>query len=205
MKDLWEALERWAGAQIPELVQGFRPEATDKRLDALERHVGFRLPEDFRRFYRVHDGQAEGAPGLIYGMPLLPLEALARRWDEWAEIAATWTDNEFEVCKAGAKIRPVFAIRGWLPFAHDWGGNHLGLDLDPDREGVPGQVINFGRDEQEKYMIASSFRGFVSWLVHLLQAGNFRISRTDGKVFVHTAEPATRHFLDAIKKMKLPG
>jgi cell wall assembly regulator SMI1 len=48
MKDLWEALERWAGAQVPELVQGFRPGATDKRLDALESDfVGFRLAEDF--------------------------------------------------------------------------------------------------------------------------------------------------------------
>ncbi|WP_131667921.1 SMI1/KNR4 family protein [Psychrobacter pygoscelis] len=32
----------------------------------------------------------------------------------------------------------------WLPFAHDHGGNFLGIDLEPDSLGTVGQVINFG-------------------------------------------------------------
>ncbi|MFJ9499072.1 SMI1/KNR4 family protein [Brevibacillus centrosporus] len=48
--------------------------------------------------------------------------------------------------------------RYWLPISKDWGGNHLGLDLDPDEQGRMGQVINFGRDEEVKYVVALSLR-----------------------------------------------
>lgn len=46
---------RQCEAHLPQIRAGLRPGATDAELDALERHVGSRLPEDFRRFYLVHD------------------------------------------------------------------------------------------------------------------------------------------------------
>nr|WP_305955588.1 SMI1/KNR4 family protein [Pseudomonas sp. R2-60-08W] len=45
--------------------------------------------------------------------------------------------------------------------AYDYGGNHLGVDLDPGEYGVSGQVINFGSDEEEKFVLASSVGTFM--------------------------------------------
>ena len=39
-------------------------------------------------------------------------------------------------------------------------GNHIGLDFDPDRDGTAGQVISFGRDEDQKQLKANSFDEF---------------------------------------------
>ena len=44
------------------------------------------------------------------------------------------------------QVRPVFMHPMWIPFADDSGGNFLGIDLAPDVEGLPGQVINVGAD-----------------------------------------------------------
>nr|WP_315595326.1 SMI1/KNR4 family protein [uncultured Cupriavidus sp.] len=51
-----------------------------------------------------------------------------------------------------------------IPLTTD-GGNHVGLDYDPDTNGTIGQVITFGRDEDTKRVIANSFEHFVSLLI----------------------------------------
>ena len=57
-------------------------------------------------------------------------------------------------------VKPVYTNRHWIPLTHDHGGNHVGLDFDPDDEGTPGQVIAYGRDEDEKQLLATSFEAF---------------------------------------------
>ena len=74
-------------------------------------------------------------------------------------------------------VKPLYASKRWVPFAQDWGGNHLGIDLDPDVKGVAGQVINFGRDEEDKRAIAPSITAFVEWMLGELLRGNFSIER----------------------------
>lgn len=48
----------------------------------------------------------------------------------------------------------------WLPIFSDGGGNFIGLDLDPDTNGVKNQVIVFGRDEEDMYVIAEDLDRF---------------------------------------------
>ena len=44
----------------------------------------------------------------------------------------------------------------WLPIFSDYGGNYIGIDLDPDTKGKKGQVINFGRDEEDMFVLAQN-------------------------------------------------
>lgn len=48
----------------------------------------------------------------------------------------------------------------WLPIFSDGGGNFIGLDLDPDTNGVKNQVIVFGRDEEDMYVVADDLDRF---------------------------------------------
>jgi len=48
----------------------------------------------------------------------------------------------------------------WLPIFSDGGGNFIGIDLDPDTNGKKNQVIVFGRDEEDMYVLADDLSGF---------------------------------------------
>lgn len=115
--------------------------------------------------------------------------------------------NESSVSVKPGVVKQVYANKLWIPFAYDWGGNHLGIDLDPGVNGIRGQVINFGRDEDRKRAIAPNVTAFVQWLVGQLQVGNFLIEQEDdtGRSF-NTLNPPSTHFLDAIQTLfKEPG
>jgi cell wall assembly regulator SMI1 len=53
----------------------------------------------------------------------------------------------------------------WLPVFADYGGNYIGIDLDPDSKGKKGQVINFGRDEEDMFVLAENLDDFFDKLL----------------------------------------
>ena len=75
-------------------------------------------------------------------------------------------------------IRQVYWCNGWIPLAHDGGGNHVGIDLDPPKGGARGQVINFGRNERIKFVLAPTWDAFLAQLAGDLEVGQrYRASR----------------------------
>jgi hypothetical protein len=67
--------------------------------------------------------------------------------------------------------------------------NHIGIDLDPGPCGVVGQVINFGRDQERKYVLARSWAHFLEDVAEELEAGNFVITGTEGHRSFDMREP----------------
>lgn len=154
------------------------PGASQAEIDALERHIGVILPDPFKRFLVVHNGQ-DGF-GLIYGSALLSASGIRQQWDNWRSIdesAMNADCAEFMASDPEGFIKPLYCNRAWIPFTHDGGGNHFGLDLDPDILGKAGQVIAFGRDEDTKRLLANSFELFVedciAWLERAVWNGEY--------------------------------
>jgi hypothetical protein len=52
---------------------------------------------------------------------------------------------------------------------------YFGLDLNPGLNGVVGQVVNFGRDEENKYVLATNWARFLADVADELEAGNFAV------------------------------
>ena len=48
----------------------------------------------------------------------------------------------------------------WLPVFSDGGGNYIGFDLDPDTKGIKNQIIVFGRDEEDMFVLANDLDQF---------------------------------------------
>lgn len=69
-----------------------------------------------------------------------------------------------------------------------------------------GQVINFGRDEDDKFVLADSFGAFMEWMVAQLQAGNFLISddTSDGHTDFALKDNPESHFTDVAKGIFAP-
>ncbi|MFT3777906.1 MAG: hypothetical protein QM772_06450 [Ottowia sp.] len=56
---------------------------------------------------------------------------------------------------------------------NDWGGNHHGVDFDPDTRGQAGQIIAFGRDEDTKVRLALDYQQYVENLIEWLQSATW--------------------------------
>ncbi len=70
-------------------------------------------------------------------------------WDE---------DFDFSSCPEAAIKKKYFNYK-WIPIFQDYGGNYIGIDLDPDKKGRKGQIITFGRDEEDMVVLANDLSG----------------------------------------------
>jgi len=116
------------------------------------------------------------------------LQELERNGTQWDELECTaYSDGQYEVERSSYDFdnqipftsTPENAIQKkyfnykWLPIFSDSGGNYIGIDLDPDTEGTKGQVINFGRDEEDMFVLAENLeRLFDKLLAEASKPGN---------------------------------
>lgn len=77
---------------------------------------------------------------------------------------------------SGAIKKKYFHIK-WIPILSDFGGNYIGIDLDPDTNGTKGQVIIFGRDEEDMFVLANSWDEFLDWNLDLIQNSGEKLKK----------------------------
>jgi cell wall assembly regulator SMI1 len=150
--------------------------ASPEQNRALEEHIGQILPAFLKELLLVHNGQA-GGPGLIYGYELLSTESIQANWDNWRSVEADGMNEEcadFMSSNPPGAIKPLYTNAKWIPFAHDYGGNHFGIDFDPAEDGLVGQIIAFGRDEDQKQLKAENIEDFFSTLVSDLRKASWK-------------------------------
>jgi cell wall assembly regulator SMI1 len=202
--ELWQTLEAWLQQHLPELLADLNPGCTDDQLAALEQRLGCQLPEDFKAFYKIHNGQQDEATGLFFGLPYLSLEAIDEQWSMWQELSTEDFANEMTgTAYPEGAIIPTYINLKWIPLTEDGSGNHLGIDLDPGPTGTLGQIINFGPDEIDRFAIAPSLTAFLRWMLDQYQSGNFTITfKPDyGRRILTIREPAYDHFQDALPQL----
>ena len=198
---------RWMDTFFPALRANLNSPADNAVIDAAQASCCVVFPDDLRALYRVADGET-GVLGFFFGLPFLSLSRLVDEWSAWRDVAQDVTEMDKNSDGFYTSVPPdVIAGRytnpGWIAISHDHGGNHLGVDLAPGPCGRVGQVINFGADEDEKFVIAPSLAAFFHWYADNLECGNYKISGLPGdEDFDFTiADPANEHFLDAVREM----
>ena len=170
----WEVIHGWLGRHCPALLSLLHGPAGLAALAALEVRIGCAVPADFKRSDLIHDG-SDGDCGPLAGLPLMSLGAIGGNWDMWASIAGDDYSELDEECRSyptGA-VKLCYANRKWLPFAGD-GQNFVALDFDPGPAGTIGQVINAGRDEMMRHVIAPCFGEFLEFVARLFVGGRVR-------------------------------
>ena len=180
LPSLFERLERWLAAHAPRIYSELTPGVKNSELDELEALTGQTLPPDFRALYRRH-----GDWGRALRLTHMPLMQVHRDWLMWESLSGEDFASTMEghaSFPAGA-ITPRYINLGWIPFLTDYGGNSVGIDLAPASAGVRGQVITFGRDEREKYVLAASLGDFLHEYVERLEAGRIKVIDEDDPNF----------------------
>ena len=202
-------LTNWFQLELPEVLEDLNEPANPTQISSLEEKLNLEFPDSFKELYLVYNGQkGKINTGVFYGLEFLSLDGIYDQWKSWAEIVDTENEEGMKALSMFSKshidgqIKEIYANKKWVPFAHDWGGNFLGIDFDPDVNGISGQIINFGRDEDEKFVVANSFSEFIKWYARELNNGNYNIAQEDdgGKSF-NTKNPSSGHFLDAVSKI----
>ncbi|MBN3923028.1 SMI1/KNR4 family protein [Nostoc sp. NMS4] len=199
MKEILTRIETWFKKHLPEMLDTLNTAATDEEILELENQIQIELPSSFKELYKWHNGQVSRAyPGIFYGLEFLSLSEIYRNWQVWAELVDEGINKHIlGQSYTPKKVKEIYASKKWIPFAFDWGGNHLGIDLDPHNQGTVGQVINFGRDEDIKFVFADDLGTFLNWFITQLESGNYMIiSENDGSKNFTTKNPEMSHFLD---------
>lgn len=166
----WTSYHRSNGFEIERFLNG---PADPAALDGLERAIGFRLPDDLRALWSTADGQMDvfeiedPAPGTVLSPVfgsyyLISAEQALEQYRLLRDIAEEYPDRDAYITVRGDD--PVHCRSwhpGWLPISEDGGGNCYAVDLSPAEGGTYGQVILFGRNEDERRVLAPSI---TAWL-----------------------------------------
>jgi len=200
----YERLERWLATHRPEILESLLPPADDAELARLEAAIGATLPPSFRDLYRWRNGQRDQHGGVFYGLGFLGIPGVISQWETWNEVSEDLSESDMRSLDESQSsvvpgvVRERYLNRLWIPFAQDWGGNHIGVDLDPGPNGRVGQVINFGRDEEAKFVLGQTMDDFIDRIATELEAGNFVIDEDDAGF--NTKNPPSAHFLDSARE-----
>jgi cell wall assembly regulator SMI1 len=202
MRKQWQWFENWLAKNAPEVLADLNEGCSPQQLVEVENEIGLPLPQSFKDFYSIHNGQKdEDYFGLFYGISLLPLEKIIEQWRVWREIIDDYGEEGMkenfdygQVSFLPDKLKAQYANKKWIPFAIIWDNCYLGLDFDPEANGKAGQVINFGREEEQKTVIADSFEEFIDWYIRELERGNYLIEKTGDRIYFIPKELKSRFF-----------
>jgi cell wall assembly regulator SMI1 len=63
-------------------------------------------------------------------------------------------------------LSPIWWDEGWVPFADNFRGDYICLDLHPTKHGKRGQAIHFNHESGRRLLLAKSFG---AWLAEVAQ------------------------------------
>lgn len=162
-------------SEIVGRVEAPRAPASPETIKAFAAWAGVTPPADLLALYEVADGD----PLMFYGYEWLPLGELMtaghlrardRSWPGWL---LGWNEAVLDADPPGI-VRRVTGHPGWVPFAHDGGGNYLAVDMAPASHGRPGQVIRMGREYGDgPGYVADSVTGLLRRELDALERGDY--------------------------------
>jgi cell wall assembly regulator SMI1 len=188
LEAIWNKLETWLVEHQPQIAASLRPAASEAALASFEASIGQALPAEVRAVYQRHDGQRDQLSlGMYFGMIFMSLEYSLGHWQMWASVIDSFSQQDMDNLKPFGSyprgmIKPLYASKAWIPLMSDGNAtNGLAIDLDPDAKGIRGQIISYGRDEREHYVVAPSITHLFDQLAIKLELGEYGMVEFNGE------------------------
>jgi internalin A len=204
LQENWKFYTDWLKAKLKTYFDLLNSGASDEEIEKLENYLGVMLPDDFKILYKLNNGDNKINVENIYmgsflGFEFLSIDRIISIHSDWKQYTVEdYYGSSFpENC-----IKIQYTNTNWLPIFADSGGNYVGLDLDPDTKGTYGQIINFGRDEDNKFVIANSLDSFLEFIKTKIQSGQCddAITEEDDGGFSYGLKPQS-HLIDDLKEI----
>lgn len=190
MDQIWNKLIKGLdklSAQSKDFNYDLNEGVTDKKIASVEKTIGKALPEDFKQFYKVHNGEIENGQGILLGEEFLSVERIIEEWNIWKDLL---DNKEFIEDGVAIESEPDAGIKNnwwnpfWIPFTYDGSGNNICIDLDPSQDGNYGQIIRMWHDDATRELLANNFTEWIRAYTDDLEKGNYVFSDDYG-VIIH--------------------
>lgn len=176
--DLWNEYTVWLKQNLPQYAIYLNKPADELDFKMLQKEIDLELPNDLKQIYLINNGdhtnkiKQQVHMGCFLGFEFLSIERIIEEFKSWDDIRKMdWSDFYGSSTPKGA-IKINYVNSKWLPILKDGASNYIGIDYDPDLKGKIGQVINFGRDEDHKFVIANSFTEFMKIIINEKKVGS---------------------------------
>jgi cell wall assembly regulator SMI1 len=175
MQDVWNRIERWLAANVPDILDGLNPGATMREIEETETFLGVTFPEDVRASYLIHNGQSSESGALFGTFQLLALENIRDEWSVWKDLLDAGDFDDARSEPDGPIVTDWWHPR-WIPLTYNGGGDHHCLDLAPAPGGDVGQIIEMWHDDAARCVEARSFRAWLETYADELEQGHYSYS-----------------------------
>lgn len=187
MQAAWQKIKNWIEANHPVMLTTLNDGASSLDFQRLEALTEKELPEDFKGFYRVHNGQNRTTYlNLFDGDLLLEIDCIIDDWQTWKIVLPEINANCRAMFDQPAASSPDKGIKSdwwnlaWVPITTNGSGDSYCLDLDPSAEGTYGQIIRMWHDNPQRELIAPSFREWIYSFISDLEKGVYESSNNVG-------------------------
>ncbi len=177
VRTAWRRIDAWLAGHHPDGEDVLASGAND---DALERCLGFGIPEMLRASLLAHDGESSDAVGILRSFVLHSSAEILADWRSMLELEAGLSDDENTPLDAIEGVKFKHWHRGWLPIAADGTGNSLCVDLDPGPGGTPGQIILRDHEVGPTEVLAPDLRSLLERIAAEMEAGKIHVSSDGG-------------------------
>lgn len=169
---LWENFKNIVIEKYPALSNALSDGISVEKVKSFGTELGVELPPSFIDILTSSNGQKDKTKFFFFGTQLMSLDEIKNEMELNNELAVTMA-GEGDMCSSTPKghIKCEYASKKWIPLFNSGGGTCIGLDYDPDESGVLGQIINFGADDENKYVLAKSLDDFIKLSTEKLVSG----------------------------------
>ncbi len=176
MKNIWEEIKKETKRISPEIYKSINKPATNNEIYLLEKELKVELPDSFKDYLLVCNGQNHKQRVQLIGYnQFMPILEIISDWKKMNKLFLGEPPIEFILEN---KIKPLYWSDKWIPFANFEGSNRLIMDLNAGKNGVNGQIIQLypGCDlESDDCVISDSFEQFSNKILATLQNNDFKI------------------------------
>jgi len=159
---------------IAEVKDELHPPATEDEINAAEKELDIKFPEDLRTLYKWHNGQV-GIYFLFDEFRMYKLKEVVEYYKDgmkYSEPDFFETEDEagvFKDCIANAK---------WVPIGDNGGNTILFLDMDPGAQGTSGQLLDACDGQPECNY--SGIKEFITEIIRKIEVGEIQWNENAG-------------------------
>lgn len=173
----WEEIKKLL-SEIKNFEFSVKPAITEPEITEFKEQTELDIPPELLEVYKVNNGEEQDVFfGMLYGSRVFSSQEAAEQWQEFADMAEDFEDDEMEFDPKMIRGYPCPQV---IPFLTDGNGNCLGIDTKPSSKGQLGQIVEYGADLESAKVVANSLSDLLSQLKQQIQDKNYTVIEEDG-------------------------
>lgn len=161
MKNIWKEIKKEMEQISPKIYNSLNKPASKTEIDFLEKELNLILPESFKDYLSVCNGQNHNQVTCFIGYnPFLTITEII---SDWKMMNGLFLEDKPIDFITENKVKPLIWSDKWIPFSNFESSNRLIIDLNSGKNGIDGQIIGLytGCDlEANDIVISESFEEF---------------------------------------------